>query len=57
MRFDLVAEAPRGEGMYMDEPDQLRPAIEEALAMDTVTIIQVPVQQGGIGRMARSLGD
>jgi thiamine pyrophosphate-dependent acetolactate synthase large subunit-like protein len=41
----------------MDEPDQLRPAIEEALAMDTVTIIQVPVQQGGIGRMARSLGD
>ena len=57
VRFDLVAEALGARGMYMDEPDQLRPAIEEALAMDTVTIIQVPVQQGGIGRMARSLGD
>ena len=27
----------------------LLPAIEEAPAMDTVTIIQVPVQQGGFG--------
>ena len=52
LRFDLVAKALGARGLYVDKPDLLRPAIEEALAMDTVTIIQVPVQQGGIERMA-----
>jgi acetolactate synthase-1/2/3 large subunit len=57
LRFDLVAKALGARGIYVDRPDMLRPAIEEALAMDTVTIIQVPVQQGGIARMASMLRD
>ena len=49
IRFDRVAEALGGEGVYIDHPEQLRPAIERGLAADTVTFIHVPTELGGIG--------
>ena len=49
IRFDLVAEALGGEGIYIEHPDQLAPAIERGLAADTVTFIHVPTELGGIG--------
>ena len=49
IRFDRVAEALGGEGIYIEHPDQLAPAIERGLAVDTVTFIHVPTELGGIG--------
>ncbi len=49
IRFDRVAEALGGRGIYIEHPDQLRPAIERGLAADTVTFIHVPTELGGIG--------
>ena len=49
IRFDRVAEALGGEGVYIEHPDQLAPAIERGLAADTVTFIHVPTELGGIG--------
>ncbi len=48
IRFDKVAEALGGRGVYIDEPAKLAPAVEEALALDTVTFVHVPIQLGGI---------
>lgn len=49
LRFDRVAEALGGRGVYIDDPDQLGPAIVHGLQEDTVTFIHVPTQLGGIG--------
>jgi acetolactate synthase-1/2/3 large subunit len=48
IRFDRVAEALRARGVYVSDPDQLGPAIREGLALETVTVIHVPVELGGI---------
>ena len=48
IRFDRVAEALGAEGVYIEHPNQLAPAIERGLAADTVTFIHVPTQFGGI---------
>ena len=49
IRFDRVAEALGGKGVYIEHPAQLAPAIEQGLAADTVTFIHVPTELGGIG--------
>lgn len=48
IRFDRVAQALGARGVYIDDPDKLGPAVEEGLKLDTVTIIHVPTQLGGI---------
>ncbi len=48
IRFDKVAESLGARGVYIEDGAQLSPAIEEALGQDTVTIIHVPIQLGGI---------
>jgi len=48
IRFDRVAEALGARGVYIDDPSALGPAIEEGLALNTVTVIHVPTQLGGI---------
>ena len=47
IRFDKLAEALGGKGIYIDDPRDLAPAIEWGLAQETVVIIQVPTQQAG----------
>jgi acetolactate synthase-1/2/3 large subunit len=49
IRFDRVAEALGARGVLIDDPRQLGPAIEAGLEADTVTVIQVPTQQAGLG--------
>jgi acetolactate synthase-1/2/3 large subunit len=53
IRFDRVAAALGARGVYIEHPDQLGPAIEEGLGLDTVTFIHVPTQLGGLDYMAR----
>jgi thiamine pyrophosphate-dependent acetolactate synthase large subunit-like protein len=48
-RLDRVAQAFGARGVYIEHPTQIRPAIEEGLAADTVTFIHVPTQMAGIG--------
>ncbi len=48
IRFDKVAQALGARGVYIDDLTSLAPAIEEGLAADTVTIIHVPTELGGI---------
>jgi len=56
LRFDRVAEALGGRGLYIDDPDQLGPAIAGSLQQDTVTFIHVPTQLGGIDAWDRIYG-
>jgi acetolactate synthase-1/2/3 large subunit len=44
IRFDRVAQALGGQGVYIERGDQLGPAIAEGLAANTVTLIHVPTQ-------------
>ena len=55
IRFDKVAEALGGKGVYIEHPTQLAPAIEKGLSEDTVTFIHVPTQLGGIGYVEKRL--
>ena len=48
LRFDRVAEALGARGVHIEHPAQLGPAIRDGLRRDTVTIINVPTQLGGI---------
>jgi len=43
VRYDRVVEAFGGKGYHVEDPTQLTPTIKEALAQDTVTCINVPV--------------
>lgn len=56
IRFDKVAEALGARGVYIDHGSQLSPAIEEALSMNTVTVIHVPLMLGGIDYWRKRLG-
>jgi acetolactate synthase-1/2/3 large subunit len=49
IRFDLLAQALGAEGVLITDPKELGPSIERALQENTVTVIQVPTQQAGIG--------
>jgi len=48
IRFDLLAEALGARGVLINHADELAPAVEEGLALDTVTVIQVPTARGGL---------
>jgi acetolactate synthase-1/2/3 large subunit len=48
IRFDRVAEALGGRGVYIEAPSQLGPAIRRGLQEQTVTVIHVPTELGGI---------
>lgn len=56
IRFDRVAEALGARGVYIEHGTQLSPAIEEALALEAVTVIHVPIRLGGIDYWERRLG-
>jgi len=55
-RFDKVAQALGGRGVFIEHAAQLAPAIEEGLAADTVTVIQVPVQLAGLPTWEQRFG-
>ena len=57
IRFDRVAQALGAKGVLIDDPRQLGPAIEAGLEADTVTVIQVPTQQAGIGCWKARFGE
>lgn len=42
-RYDRVVEALGGKGYHVEDPDKLVPTIAEALAQDTVTCVNVPL--------------
>ena len=42
-RYDRVVEAFGGKGWHVEDPAQLTPTIKEALATDTVTCVNVPI--------------
>ena len=44
IRFDRVAQALGARGVYIEQADQLGPAIAEGLQANTVTVIHVPTQ-------------
>jgi len=48
IRFDRLAEALGARGVYIQDPSELGPSIEEGLAADTVVVIHVPTQMAGI---------
>jgi acetolactate synthase-1/2/3 large subunit len=56
LRFDRVAQALGARGVLIEDPRQIGPAIEEGLAADTVTVIQVPTQQAGIAQWVERFG-
>ena len=55
IRFDRVAQALGARGVYIEHGSELAPAIEEGLALDTVTVIHVPIKLGGIDYWERRL--
>jgi acetolactate synthase I/II/III large subunit len=57
IRFDRVAESLGARGIYIEDPCRLGPAIREALAQDTVTVIHVPTELGGIDYYRKHLAD
>jgi acetolactate synthase-1/2/3 large subunit len=56
IRFDKVAEGFGARGVYIENGAQLAPAIEEAIGLNTVTFIHVPIQLGGIAAVAEKIG-
>lgn len=48
VRFDRLAQALGARGVLVERAADLAPAIEEGLARDTVTVIQVPTVLGGL---------
>jgi len=48
LRFDRIATALGARGVFIEAPAQIGPAIEEALGLDTVTVIHTDVELGGI---------
>ena len=57
IRFDRVAEALGAQGVYIEHPNQLGPAIQRGLAADTVTVIHVPTELGGVGYIDRQYAE
>ncbi len=52
-RYDLIVEAMGGHGEYVTEPDQIRPAIERALASGKPACVNVEMRQD-VGQMKGS---
>jgi acetolactate synthase-1/2/3 large subunit len=53
IRFDRVARALGGKGVYIESVEELAPAIRRGLEEDTVTFIHVPTELGGVGYIER----
>jgi acetolactate synthase-1/2/3 large subunit len=53
VRFDRLAQALGARGVLVERAADLAPAIEEGLARDTVTVIQVPTVLGGLSAYRR----
>ena len=53
IRFDRVARALGGKGVYIESVEELAPAIRRGLEEDTVTFIHVPTELGGVGYIDR----
>jgi acetolactate synthase-1/2/3 large subunit len=49
IRFDKIAQALGAEGVFIEDPRQLKPSIEWGLQTDTVVVIHVPTQLAGVG--------
>ncbi len=47
VRYDQVAQALGAHGSLLEDPKELAPAVERALASDRPTVIQVPIAPGG----------
>ena len=56
IRYDRVAQALGAEGVYIEHPSQLAPAVEKGLAADTVTVIHVPVQLASLNTWEARFG-
>jgi len=56
IRFDRVAEALGARGVFIENPDELYPAIERGLSEETVTFIHVPTQLAGISAWEKRFG-
>jgi acetolactate synthase-1/2/3 large subunit len=56
IRFDKVAEALGARGVFIENPNDLYPAIERGLNEDTVTFIHVPTQLAGVSAWEKRFG-
>jgi acetolactate synthase-1/2/3 large subunit/sulfoacetaldehyde acetyltransferase len=52
-RFDKYAELFGGRGFYVDDPADVGPALQEALASDIPSIIEIPIDPDELPRPAR----
>ena len=50
IRFDKLAEALGGKGVYIEHPNQLALAVESGLKTETVTVIHVPTELEGVAQ-------
>ena len=50
IRFDKVAEALGGKGVYIEHPNQLAPAVESGLKTETVTVTHAPTELEGVAQ-------
>lgn len=57
IRFDRVAQALGAEGIFIEDPCALGPAIEWGLQANTVVVIHVPTQLAGIGCWEERFGE
>jgi thiamine pyrophosphate-dependent acetolactate synthase large subunit-like protein len=56
IRFDRVAQAFGAEGVYISDPRELQPAIEQGLRADHVVVIHVPTQLAGVSHWQTRYG-
>jgi acetolactate synthase-1/2/3 large subunit len=56
IRFDKVAEALGARGVFIENPNDLYPAIERGLKEETVTFIHVPTQLAGVSAWEKRFG-
>ncbi len=56
VRFDRLAQALGARGVLIERTRDIAPAIEEGLALPTVTVIQVPTMLGGLSVFRRQGG-
>ncbi len=44
-RFDQLAEVYGAKGFYVDQPDEVADAVQQALALDGPSVIEIPVAE------------
>ncbi len=53
-RYDKLAELCGGRGFYVERPEDVGPAITEALASDTISVIEIPIDPDELPYPARA---